>query len=102
MLNTILSQLKNKTPALEVLNKVSSGKAFELTGCTTEQILYFINKGTPVVGIVDKDSAIVIVAYDKAHVSYVDVEENKVKTITYEQMDKLLEETGRAFVGYIK
>ncbi len=102
LLNTILSQLKNKTPALEVLNKVSSGKAFELTGCTTEQILYFINKGTPVVGIVDKDSAIVIVAYDKAHVSYVDVEENKVKTITYEQMDKLLEETGRAFVGYIK
>jgi len=102
LLNSIRGQLSSGTPALEVLNKISNGKAFELTGCTTEQILYFINKGTPVIGIVDKDTQIILIGYDKTNVSYVDITENKVKSLSYERMDELLAKTGRAFVGYIE
>lgn len=102
LLDSIQSQLASGTPALEVLDKVSNGRAFELTGCSTEQILYFINKGTPVIGIIDQNRTVILTAYDKNYVSYIDVVEKKVKTATYDKMDELLADTGRAFVGYIK
>lgn len=102
LLNTIQTQLAAGSPALEVLNKVSDGKAFELTGCTTEEMLYLINKGTPVVGIVDKDTNVILTGYDETNVGYIDVASGEVKTVTYEEMDTMLAGTGRAFVGYIK
>lgn len=102
LLSSIQSELKSGKAAMEVLDNVSGGKAFELTGCTTEQILYLINKGTPVIGIVNKDANVILTGYDETHVGYIDVASGEVKAITFEEMDAMLAGTGRAFVGYIK
>ena len=100
LLSTVQAELKAGKPALEVLNAVSDGNAFELTGCTTEQILYLINKNTPVVGIVDKDTNVILMGYDETNVGYIEVSTGEVKSLTYEEMDAMLAGTGRAFVGY--
>lgn len=102
LIASIQSELTAGKPALEVLDNVSDGNAFELTGCTTEQVLYLINKGTPVVGIVNKDTNVILLGYDETNVGYVDVASGEVKSLTFEEMDALLAGTGRAFVGYIK
>ena len=102
LIASIQSELSAGKPALEVLDNVSGGNAFELTGCTTEQILYLINRGTPVVGIVDKNTNVILIAYDKTNVGYIDVASGEVKSLTFEEMDAMLAGTGRAFVGYIE
>ena len=44
VLNTIKDRLKNQEKPIDILKDVNNGEAYDLTGCTTEEILYIINQ----------------------------------------------------------
>lgn len=100
-LGAMQSQLAAGMPAMDVLERVSGGKAFELTGCTTEEMLYLINKGTPVIGILNENANVILTGYDESYIGYIDVTSGVTNAVTYEEMDAMMAGTGRAFVGYI-
>lgn len=98
----IQKQLESGTRPMKIMDDLSDGKALDMTGCTTEQMLYVINRGIPVVGMINPDSSVILVGYDEAVVSYIDVASGERKTARYEEMDQMLAGTGRAFIGYIQ
>ena len=95
-------QLVAGKSAMELAGEISDGKALELTGCTTNEILYLINKNTPVIGMIDGTNAVILTGYDKSNVMYMEVSTGNILSVPYEQMDAMLAGTGRAFIGYIR
>ena len=87
---------------LEAVGNMSDQKVLELTGCTVEEMLYLINKDTPVIGVRNGASAIILTGYDESHVTYVDSENGESKTVTQEEMDQIMQSSGNAYVGYLK
>lgn len=100
-LNRLQNELKSGTGAVEAVQKVTDGEVLELAGCTTEQVLYLINQGTPVVGVRAGASAIILTGYDETHVRYLDTESGESKTATQDEMDVMLRSSGRMYIGYL-
>lgn len=95
------SALESGTSALDAVEKLSDQKALELTGCTTEQTLYLINKGTPVIGVRNGEPAVILTGYDETHVTYIDASSGESKTVTQDEMDQMMAGSGNAYIGYL-
>lgn len=101
-ISELQSALASGTSALEAAGNMSDQNVLELTGCTTEEMLYLINKGTPVIGVRNGASALILTGYDESHVTYVDAESGESKTVTQDEMDQIMQSSGNAYVGYLK
>lgn len=101
LIASLQSQLASGTSALEVVNELSDGKGVELTGCSTEQVLYLINQGTPVIGVREGGSALILTGYTETTVTYTDVSNGAQQTIPLEQMDQMMQSGGSVYIGYL-
>ncbi len=54
----------------EILNEALSGKAVDLTGCTLQQVLYFISEGNPVIVLTGETTAELMVGYDNYNITF--------------------------------
>lgn len=101
-IETIRAQLKaGKTP-VEIMDAVSDGKAVDLTGCTTEQLLYVVNQDVPVIAMQNTKHAVILTGYGQKTVTYVDADSGKEKSVSYARMDKMTQGSGNTYVGYIQ
>ena len=73
-----------------------------LTGCTTEEILYIISKGTPIIGMTDDQNSVILIGYTDSMVSYIDPISGMSNAVLYEQMDQMLAGSGGVMVGYLE
>ena len=74
----------------------------DLTGCTVEQILYVINKGYPVIGVLNENQAILLTAYTSGSISYIDPSTGQIGKGSYEEISQLMAASGNTFFGYVK
>ncbi|MCD7921067.1 MAG: hypothetical protein LUG27_01205 [Clostridiales bacterium] len=76
--------LASGSSAYEILEgTVSEGAVYNLTGCSVEQILYFVGTGMPVYAVLD-GQAVLIIGYTDSNISIYDplINQITVKTIT--------------------
>lgn len=90
-----------KSP-IAVLGEHSGGEALDLTGCTAEEMLYIIGKGTPVIAMTDSSNAVLLIGYDTKTVTYIDPRDGREKTSTMEAIDEMVAGSGHTFIGYVK
>ncbi len=102
LLSSIREQLNAGKPAIELVGEISGGKPLDLTGCTTEEMLYLISKGIPVIGMLDGTNSVILVGYDQNYVSYIETSTGSRLSVPYQEMDDMLAGTGRAFISYIQ
>lgn len=102
VINFIREQLSSGRYPMDVMNELSNGNSLDLSGCTTEEILYIVNRGTPVIGMADSQTSVILTGYDSANVFYTETATGNLAAVPYEQMDQMLAGTGRAFIGYIE
>lgn len=93
---------KNDESVIEFVNDNASGEILELSGCTTEQVLYLISRNTPVVALTGNGNAVLLTGYDKKTVTYFDLSTQSEKTVTQEKMNEMVKASGNTFVGYTK
>lgn len=74
----------------------------DLTGCTVEQILYVINKGYPVIGVLNENQAILLTAYTSGSISYIDPSTGQTGQGSYADIAQLMAASGNTFFGYVK
>ncbi|MDO4313800.1 MAG: hypothetical protein Q4C52_12025 [Eubacteriales bacterium] len=101
LLASLQSRLKAGTSALDAVNELTGDNGVELTSCSTEQVLYLINKGTPVIGVRNGASAVILIGYDENNVTFIDVSNGQQQTILREQMDQMMQSGGNAYIGYL-
>lgn len=97
-LNT--GNLKSGTVS-DMLSQSMGDKALNLTGCTLTEILYYIDRNIPVIGMKDKDSAVLIVGYDAYNITVIDPSLHMKKKIGLGDGTAMFEQTGNLFFGYL-
>ena len=74
----------------------------DLTGCTLDQVLYVINRGCPVIALVDSDNAVLLTGYTTTDITYIDPDDGGSHTTGMSTLEKQTESSGNVFIGYIK
>lgn len=74
----------------------------ELKGCVIDELLYFIDQGTPVLARTGNDQAILLVGYSANYVYCYDPNSGQTKSIGYEEIDRLFYQGGNYFIAYVK
>lgn len=99
VLNTIKDRLKNQEKPIDILKDVNNGEGYDLTGCTTEEILYIINQGRPVIAMLDSQNAVILVGYSDTNVGYEDLNDSTRHSVKYEEMDQMTSGSGNTYIG---
>lgn len=85
----------------ENLMKAIPNEAINLTGCTLDEVLYYVNKGIPVIGMKGNDKAVLIIGYDMYNITVIDPELRKTKKLGFNDSSKMFENTGNKFYSYL-
>lgn len=97
----VTTELGSKT-ALEVLDAYCGGEAVRFKDCSSSDMRYLIDKGTPVIALTGSDSAIVLVGYDAKTVTYIDPSDGGIRSRNFSAVDAMMSGSGNIFLGYVK
>lgn len=98
----VAGEMANGKSALDILDEYSGGEGVDLTGCSLEQLYYIIGKGTPVIAMTGGNSAIMIVGYDDATVTYINPVTGKKPREAVSSVEGKLQGSRGTFIGYVK
>ncbi|MCM1234461.1 MAG: hypothetical protein NC489_30540 [Ruminococcus flavefaciens] len=98
-ITTTVSKLKGKS-IVSMLDKHLE-QPVSLTGCSLDEILYFVSSGKPVIGMLSDNHAVLIIAYTSSTVSWMDPASKTKTTMSLLRADHLFSEEGNNFVSYI-
>ena len=73
----------------------------DLTGCRLDQVLYVINKGRPVIAVINGDHAVLLTGYTTSDITYIDPDNGQESTVSVSDMEELTDQGGNTFIGYI-
>lgn len=74
----------------------------DLTGSTLNQVLYVIQRGLPVIAVINPNEAVLITAYTTGTVTYMDPATGQFTTVGMSVMDARMQEGGNVFVGFLQ
>ena len=100
--NALRERLAGGASAVDAVQEVLGGQTLDLTGCTTEEMLYIVNNNMPVVGVGGDGSSVILIGYDQSYVTYIETATGNRTAISYEQMDSLLAGSGRTFISALE
>lgn len=96
---TSTSQLSGKS-ILSMLKKHLE-RPVALTGCTLDEVLYFVSGEKPVIGMLDSNHAVLITEYTTSQVTWMDPATKSKKTMSLQRAENLFKKAGYRFVSYI-
>ena len=92
---------RGKSP-IEILNEQLEGAiVLDLTGCKVEELLYYMNKQSPVLAFTGTNSAVLLVGYTSGTVSYYDPQNGLVSQMSWESADEWFAKSGSVFSSYV-
>ncbi|RDU25099.1 hypothetical protein [Anaerosacchariphilus polymeriproducens] len=86
---------------LSILKENINADVLSLSGCTLDEVLYFVSKGNPVLAMTDKEHAVLIVGYDELNISILDPVKGNTYKVGRNDSRTMFEGTGNVFVSYI-
>lgn len=98
----VTAQLAGGESTVDILGEYTGGEALDLTGCSVEEMLYIIGRGTPVIALLNHTNAILLVGYGNSLVTYIDPAAGEKKSVPLDTIDEVVEGSGHTFLGYVK
>lgn len=90
-----------ETPKSILNNTLKEHKVLDLTGCQTEEILYYVSCGSPVFAMTGSDDAVLVIGYDSSNVVIYDPALGMTYRKTLEDADEMFENAGNVFFTYL-
>ena len=94
--------LAGQSPLQIMQSTLRESTVMELRDCTIDELLYFIDQGTPVFARTGGDRAILLTGYSANYVTYYDPVARQSKTVSYDVIAAILAEGGNYFIAYVK
>lgn len=91
-----------QTPKQILQSTLKGSTVLELNDCAVDDVLYFVNQGTPVIVRTGVDKAILLTGYSSNYIAYYDPASRQNKTCTYDEMNALMATGDNYFIAYIK
>lgn len=76
-------------------------RPYNLTGCTLDEVLYFVSKGSPVLAKKSQTDALLITGYDAFNITYMDPELGMTLKMSMDTAKEMFEKNGNVFVSYL-
>ena len=96
---TTTSQLKGNS--IFSMLKEYLEQPVSLTGCTLDEVLYFVSGEKPVIGMLDTNHAVLITEYTSSTVSWMDPVTRHKKTVSLTSAERMFKNAGYEFVSYV-
>ena len=93
---------RGDTPQTVLTDTMQGKTVLDLTGCNLEEVLYYVNKGTPVFAMTSAADAVLIVGYDVNSVTVFDPAAGSNKRMTLEEATDLFKQSGNVFLAYLR
>ncbi len=90
-----------ETPKSVLRNTLKEHTVLDLTGCSTDEILYYVSLGTPVFAMTGNDSAVLVVGYDSTGVLLYEPGTDATVRKTLAEVDALFANAGNVFFTYL-
>jgi len=90
------------TPANVLRNTLTNVSVLELRNCTMDELLYFVDQGTPVFARVQNGQAILLTGYSASTVYYYDTSSGQTKGVSYDTIETMFYNGGNYFIAYVK
>lgn len=84
-----------------LLEKEIPESVLNLTKCTLDEVLYYVNKGIPVIGMKDKNNPVLIIGFDMYNITVVDPALQRTMKIGLNDSKALFEGAGNMFFSYL-
>lgn len=95
----VSAELGQGKPTIEVINShVQNGTAVDLTGCSLEDMLYFVDKGKPVLGMLENGNCVLIVGYNFYNAMLLNPSTGEVYRQGLEETTEQFKQYGNRFV----
>ncbi|BCJ96712.1 hypothetical protein acsn021_42810 [Anaerocolumna cellulosilytica] len=91
-----------KGTVYEMLREGLKDSVLNLTGCTLEQVLYYVNKNHPVIAMKNGKDAVLIIGYDAYNITVIDPSINRTMKIGLKDGTSLFEGAGNIFFSYMQ
>lgn len=96
---TSISELEGKS-IMSMLSKYLE-QPVNLTGCTLDEVLYFVSNEKPVIGMLNNSHAVLITAYTSSTVTWMDPVTMHNKTVPLANAENMFKNAGYIFVSYV-
>lgn len=80
-----------------VQKKYLGDEIIYLTGCTLEEILYFVSNDRPVIGMKDGKNPVVIIGFDEFNITYIDIQTGNVIKKGQKDSTQMFQQAGNIF-----
>lgn len=96
------SLLERGQTVLDVMRKVTSMSPVDMTGCTLETMLYFVNRDIPVLSIQRDGEAVLVTGFNETQVVLFQPSEGRLHKMGKKEADKWFEENGNCFFTFFQ
>lgn len=72
----------------------------DLAGCSLSQVMYVINRGMPMIAMLDTEHAVLIVGYNWCDMYYIDPDTGRECSMSQSQFAEVTEAAGNTFIGF--
>lgn len=91
-----------QTPLEIVTSTFKDYRVLELKGCRMDDLLYFVDQGTPVLAKTGVNQAVLLTGYSANYVYYFDPNSGQTRTVGYSEIESLFYQGGNYFIAYVK
>ena len=81
---------------------LTEAQVLELSGCTLQSVLYYVNRDIPVLAMQEDGNAVLIVGFNELNTVLMDPQSGEVFKKGMNDSTKWFEENGNSFVTYVK
>lgn len=91
-----------QTPKAVLENTLKDAIVLDLTGCTAEEIIYYVSEGNPVFAMTGTDSAVLVIGYSSTHLYYYNPQTGKKESKSMDDAAEWFADAGNIFFSYLK
>lgn len=73
-----------------------------LTGCTLDEVLYFVSQSCPVIAMKNNHDAVLITAYTTSTITYIDPSVHTTNTVSLTSAETMFENAGSVYLSFLK
>ncbi len=85
-----------------ISSTLTDAVVLDVSGCNAQSIIFYVSQGSPVLAMTSNGKAVLVTGYSSTHIYYYEPSENKVKSATFEDADKMFANGGNRFITYMK
>lgn len=86
---------------VKLVKEYSGCKAYDISGCTVDQVLYYISKGYPVLTKYSANRYVILMSYNSTKLRYLDPVTGKSTAVDRKSLTERFEKSGNKFYTYL-